>query len=1366
MEASMPTPAQTPEPLHPGPYIKDRVLPAGLSVKAAAELLGVGRPALSNLLNGKAALSSEMALRIEKAFGASQKDLLQMQAKFDENQTRVQEQGLAVRAYVPSFLKITARDIEQWVDGNLEARSRLPVLLRKLVHSTGQGLSLVDFPGYDSAEKKGWDGRVDATAATPWIPLGTSGWEFGTNADSKQKAEGDYVARVADMPGDERADINFVFVTPRKWNGKDKWVKEKQALGDWKSVRVYDASDLEQWVEQSISTQGWLAEQMGSPDAGAHSLDQQWHAWASVTAPELPRELFTPSVETHKAKVKTWLEKEPSSPLIVCADSRIEALAFLSCLFDSGDFAAAGYKDRVVVFSSADTLRKLLSSSSTFMPVVFAEEAERELGGTHRKLHTIIVRPRNTADATPDIALDLLSHEAFRTALAAMNIGDQEADVLGRESGHSPTILRRRLARNPAVRTPLWTQQPGAVRHLIPMMLVGAWHVQSNSDCDILSILAGTPYPEIEKQVAALRTFDDPPIWAVGQFRGVASKIDAFFAVHSAVTSKDLDDFFFAAEIVLSETDPALDLPDDKRAFAAVYGKQREYSGALHEGTCESLVLLAVHGDTLFSQRLGIHVRWKVDLLIRRLLTPLAPDKLLSQQHDFPFYAEAAPEEFLRLLEEDLQKPEPQLNALMKPADSAFFGGGCPRTGLLWALENLAWKPDQLLRVSLILAKLAERKITDNWANTPENTLKSIYRWWMPQTAASLSDRKKALETLARRFPAAAWRICLDQVDPGSTIGHYNHRPRWRSDASGAGQPDTGPEPQGFVRAALDFALTRQNYDATTLCELVGVVHVLRAADQDKVWDLIDAWAATEQDEAARALVREHIRRFAFTRRSKNRRINSRTKDRARRAHTSLTPRDVVIRHQWLFASQWLQESVDEMEDDDLNYQKREEAVRNARVGALQEIWAEKAFVGIHELTAISGTPGTIGWHLAEGVIDETGFTEFLTRCLAVDDPTLVSKMDELVGGFLRKVAREVRLVTTRTLAGTLPPDQICRLLKVSPFERDTWLLVDSQEPEVREQYWRDVYPGCLHREASDLNEAIDRLLEARRPRAAFHAVHMALDTAETSRLKRLLDQVGTSDLEPAGAYRLDPYYISSALSTLDGQPGVTRDEMARLEFLFIRALDHSEHGIPNLERQLVESPRLFVQVLALVFKRDDDGQDPPEWRLHNEEQRQTVAMAAHTLLDKIRRIPGTDDGGTISATDLKTWVTEARSFCSEHGRAEIGDEKIGQILAAAPVGSDGVWPCEPVREVLEDVASPSIATGMGIAVYNSRGMHRLSEDAADERALASKYRTWSRKLAFEYPYVANLVEQIAARYEHEADREVSDAAVRRRLRQ
>ena len=54
--------------LHPGMRIRAEVIPPGMSVTKAARLMGVGRPALSNLLNGNASLSADMAMRLEKAF--------------------------------------------------------------------------------------------------------------------------------------------------------------------------------------------------------------------------------------------------------------------------------------------------------------------------------------------------------------------------------------------------------------------------------------------------------------------------------------------------------------------------------------------------------------------------------------------------------------------------------------------------------------------------------------------------------------------------------------------------------------------------------------------------------------------------------------------------------------------------------------------------------------------------------------------------------------------------------------------------------------------------------------------------------------------------------------------------------------------------------------------------------------------------------------------------------------------------------------------------------------------------------------------------------------------------------------------------
>ena len=88
-------------PAHPGQIIKMEVIePLGLSVTEASKVLGVTRAALSALLNGRAALSPDMALRIEKAFGPKMDTLLRMQTAYEIAETRDREAEIKVKRYV------------------------------------------------------------------------------------------------------------------------------------------------------------------------------------------------------------------------------------------------------------------------------------------------------------------------------------------------------------------------------------------------------------------------------------------------------------------------------------------------------------------------------------------------------------------------------------------------------------------------------------------------------------------------------------------------------------------------------------------------------------------------------------------------------------------------------------------------------------------------------------------------------------------------------------------------------------------------------------------------------------------------------------------------------------------------------------------------------------------------------------------------------------------------------------------------------------------------------------------------------------------------------------------------------------------
>jgi len=343
----------------------------------------------------------------------------------------------------------------------------------------------------------------------------------------------------------------------------------------------------------------------------------------------------------------------------------------------------------------------------------------------------------------------------------------------------------------------------------------------------------------------------------------------------------------------------------------------------------------------------------------------------------------------------------------------------------------------------------------------------------------------------------------------------------------------------------------------------------------------------------------------------------------------------------------------------------------------------------------------------------------------------------------------------------------IDRLLQSAPFASETWDRVDGLSQEQHDAYWMRIWPRWFVREeAQVVNRVVDKLLAAARPRAAFHAAHMVFSVLTSDRLLRLLHDIGTRDTEPEGTYQISQHDISEAFDVLSSRSDVRREELVRLEFLFIDALSHTKHGIRNLERELASVPSLFVQALAYAFKRRDGAEDPVELRRPADvDAAANLASAAYQLLTRAKFLPGMRDTGEIDPRGLREWVLQARQLAREYGREAIGDQMIGHLLAHSPTGQDGVWPVEAVREVLEEVGTPDVAKGMHMGRYNARGAHWRGEGGGDERNLALQYRNWSRQVAARHPFTARVLSEMADSNEHEAKWHDNESAISRRLR-
>lgn len=1342
---------------HPGSYIRAQVIPVGMNVTNAAKLLGVGRPALSNLLNGNSSLSKKMAVRLEKAFGTPKEELLELQSKYDHQDAEALSENVIVSAYVPAFIPIRAIELESWA-GELDSRATLAVLIRRLVNTTTANLEKSNFPGYDNSQKPGWDGETETDKATPWVPTGKTGWEFGTNEDPAKKANGDYRARTDSIPQAERADITFIFVTPRQWDKGEEWAKNRRAKKQWKDVRVLDASNLEQWIECSASVQCWFAEQIRRSHTGLSSLDEQWRKWSGVTEPILSKSLFRGQMEAFSKGLLDWLETDPNEPFVIAANSTDEANAFLHATLSEAQ------SDNVIVVSNAEGVAGIAKVNQGFTLVVSSTEAEMELADLHRRQHVIISKTNYSSQVEPNVTLGSIDHDTFKAGLTDMKLSSDKIGELERDTGRSLTVLRRRLSKIPEIKTPPWSSEPKAVKKLIPILLAGGWNAQIESDQEILKCLCRhDDYDVIESDIRSLMKQEQSPVWSIGQHRGVSSKLDAFYAVADSILESHIDDFLLMAGIVLSEDDPSYDLSADKRWAANLYGKSRNHSNVIRESICQTLVFLSVHGKDLFRSRFGSGMDYKISKIVKDILTPTSGAKWFSQRSNLPTYAEAAPKTFMDILDKDLRSDAVKVHSLFEPAESGPFGD-CLRSGLLWALETIAWAPANFKRSADLLAKLSTIQIDDNWGNKPTSSLLSIFRAWMPQTGATLDQRKSALSSILADYPDIGLMLSFDQFDPGSTIGHYNSKPKWRMDAFGHGEPNSDGERYEFARYAFDLVMTLDLQNLGTLSKLIRGLEALEAGDRQDIWKLVDAWIESNPCDEDKASLREVVRISALSRRGRSRNLEQVDFENAKKTYELLEPADLVQRHLWLFEKDWIDETMDELHEE-TDWDQRAKRINDQRTIALKEIFDELELDGIVELMIKGETSHLIGRIIGQSEIFDN-LLETMERLIEKSVPASATKINQCLTGIFSAIDPKAEEILKQSiLKGTSGENLYYRQFLLSaPFRNSTWDIVATLSKPDQSFYWKEVSPFYYRQEDQDVDIIVDKLIEAHRSDVAFHVLSHSWKEVDSKRIVEILENFGQGSKTTGDTKRVESHYVSDALKTIDERGDIGPSVLAQLEFLFIGVLDHTEHGIKNLEKQLCTDPSLFAYMVAMAFKRHDDGEDPEGWKVNDLTQRENLATAAYSLLQRSASVPGRKDDGDISEEDLIAWINSAREQCSEISRSVMGDQTIGKILSSCVTSSDLMPPDGKICKAIQDIGSEEMARGFSIGVMNSRGATWRGEGGDQERVLVEKYRDWAEQLITEYPFMAKIFEEVARHYEHDAEWHDNRALVRGRM--
>jgi hypothetical protein len=815
----------------------------------------------------------------------------------------------------------------------------------------------------------------------------------------------------------------------------------------------------------------------------------------------------------------------------------------------------------------------------------------------------------------------------------------------------------------------------------------------------------------------------------------------------SRIFNAHLNLFKDCAVEVLTELDPQFELPPEERYAAAIHGKALKHSSELRKGMAETLALLGNYGDEL--KNCSQHKPQSTAVLaIREILEQASWQLWCSLNNLLPTLAEAAPSEFLNAVEKALQQTPCPFDELFAQEGTAITGRNY-MTGLLWALETLAWSEEHLARVSMILAELASHDPGGNWANRPANSLVTILLPWYPQTLAPIDKRIASIKAIRTDFPDIAWKMLISLLPNQHQTTFGTHKPKWRHILPEDGESkvknrEYWDQVTGYAEIAVEMALE----DLDKLKHLVVKLDNLPIQSFDTLLKYLSSAAITDLSENERLPIwtnltefaRKH-RRFADAKWALDAELVTLIESTADR----LAPTSPEGLHRRLFGNRDF-----DLYEERGNWEVQRKELAERRQKAILEILSTSGLEGIITFIDSVESPYVVGWALAI-VSDNEIDQHLLPDYLKAEN----NKYEQFANGFV--LSRYLRLGwewvdgldrTNWSLT------QSSQLLIYLPFDAETWRRASEWLCDSESEYWQKV-PVNPYKADSELLIAVDKLLSVGRPQSALYCLYyrshekLPLDSRRT--IKALLDAVFvTEPLRP-----MDPYYVIELIKALQNDPGSDQDDLFKVEWAYLRLLDRDQGAMPKLlEKRLATQPECFCEVIRLIYRSKNEPKQDKE----PDEKTKAIASNAWQLLYKWKRPPGLHEDGTFSEEDFEAWLQNVKKQCTESGHLEVAMVKVGEVLLYCPADPQGLWITQAVARALNARDAEEMRNGFRTEVYNSRGVHSVDPTGKPEREMAKQWREKADAIENAgFTRFAATLRELAVSYDREAERIIEE---------
>ena len=1259
---------------------------------------------------------------------------------------------------------VTENQLDTWVRGNAQhAQGLIVELVWRLVAASCPRAKERRFPLGDSIGQPGPDGFLDtAFGLDPFVPEGRSFWEIGTGQRARDKATADYRNRTNEVLESIRAESTIVLVTPlsgtRDWQYSWKeeaqadWLHRRRSRNEWGDVRLVDGTKLIDWLHQFPAVELWLAQKIhGQAMAGVEAVESWWERLRLADSLVLSHNVFLGNRDEACKKLDEVFDDEITQlALATNHPSQVTdfVCAYLASLENERRVTVAG---RCLVITELEAWRAVCRMWRNLILIaaptidLSSDAGARAIQEARVAGHTVIygVSRGGIHDSATSAALPMPGRRQLEKALEHSGYPEQQAHTLAEKCGGDLGSLLR-LIRGYST-APGWADgSDGAA--LATASLLGSWSDDSEADRAVVGELTGEEYEDWIAKVREVSLSQESPIYSHEGVWKFISRFEAWLALGRRVFNDDLDKLYDAATTVLRESDPKFELPTKERWLANISENVLSHSHHLRKGLADTLALLGSHPEALTSCRRG-----KAEYAARRAVRQILCDAdwVLWGSLDqlLPTLAEASPDEFLEAVDNALRQEPCPFDELFLQEGPAIFGTN-HLTGLLWALETLAWEEACFFHVCVILGNLAERDPGGSWGNRPANSLARILLPWLPQTVAPPSKRQSVLRTLQIKTPEAAWNLLLSLMPTEGQMSHPTHRPVWRETIpenwiEGVAREQCWDQVDFYADLAVEIAEAEVHKSIMLVDHLASLprpaverflahlasesVSVLPEEQRVGLWSKLTMFARRHREfaDAHWAMDGESVTRIESI------------------AH-KLAPEDSSRLRRMLF-DQGQYHLFDDT-DDYMNWEEKDRRLEERRKLAIEELLSHGSMDDLLQFVEEVEQTRAVG--LALGEFSESSIElRILPGLLETDD----RKFSELVEGYVWRRHYKMGWDWVDGIdRANWSDSETGKFLSLLPFTQEAWRRSAVWLGESEREYWTRAIANPYHSD-DDLTVAIGKLLEYGRPRAATECIYMQLRDKSALDADLIVSALLAAASSMSRSDPMDVHKISEIIKMLREDANSNPDDLVRVEWQYLTILDGQHGGFPKtLESKLATNAQFFCEVIRVLNPPKGEAKSTQE----PSERERAAALNAYRLLNGWRVPPGTERDSEFSPDAFEEWLSQVKDMCAESGHLGVAQSQIGQVLIHSPCDPDGLWIHRAIANALDNEDAQKMRDGYCMGLLASRGAYMVDPTGKPEKELAKEYRGKAGEVEDAgYHRLATTLRELADDYVREACR-------------